>query len=236
MLTGKMRRSDRQITDRREIDEILTNGWLGHLAMALDGQPYAVPMNYLYLGDTVVFHSAMEGQKVRILSANPKACFEIAECGAWVPANKPAYQGLTFRSVIVFGSIRTVDQVDRKIDLLNRILTKYTGQVDRWQLSPADVDNVMVLELEIEQLTGKRRRAFAVGDRVRLRPPELMAADASELPGNLKPETLYTVAAVDERDWVRLASSEIDNSDRELSLQAEEACWYPWQLFERIIR
>jgi nitroimidazol reductase NimA-like FMN-containing flavoprotein (pyridoxamine 5'-phosphate oxidase superfamily) len=34
MLTDSMRRSDRQITDRREMDEILENGRLGHLITA----------------------------------------------------------------------------------------------------------------------------------------------------------------------------------------------------------
>ena len=112
-------------------------------------------------------------------------------------------------------------EIDRKIDLMRRFLDKYTGHAARWQLTYHDVVNVLVLELEVEQVTGKRRRPFVKGDRVRLRPPELMAGDSRQPQAALGLEALYTVADIDERDWVRLE---------------ESPDWYSWNLFERVIR
>lgn len=220
VLAGGMRRSDREISDRRQIEEILVRGWVGHLAMAVDGQPYVVPMTYLYRGETIVFHGSPEGQKPRLLAANPNVCFEVSEVGGWVPANKPCYQGLTYRSVIASGRMRTVDDVDRKIELMKSFLEKYSAQIDRWEITPRDVNGVLVLEMEIDRLTGKRRRPFNLKERVRLRPSELVSVNSLELAAQLELETLYTVAELDERDWIRLA---------------EVTGWFPWQLFERIV-
>lgn len=220
MLADKMRRSGREISNRQEIEEILKRGWVGHLSMAVDNQPYVVPILYLYRGDTIIFHGAPEGQKPRLLEANPNVCFEVSEFGGWVPANKPCFQGLTYRSVIAFGRTRPVDDVDRKIELMKGFLEKYSGRIVRWEITPRDVSGVLVLEMEIDHLTGKRRRAFNLRERVRLRPPELMSAGGPEPPVQLEPEALYTVVEIDKRDWVRLA---------------EVAGWFPWQLFERVV-
>jgi len=221
MLTAKMRRVDRQINDQQEIEQILQVGRLGHLAMAADDQPYVVPMTYLFTGSRIVFHGALEGQKARLLARNPSVCFEVSEFGEWIPADKPAYQGLTFRSVMVFGTVHEVHDIDRKIDIMHGFLDKYTGHAARWQITSDDVVNVMVLELEIGRLTGKRRRPFLRGDRVRLRSPELRTGDSRQPPASLESVAVYTVADIDERDWVRLE---------------ESPHWYSWNLFERVIR
>ena len=56
-----MRRNDREITDRRDIDEIIKRCRVCHLAMCDDGQPYVVPLNFGYDGRFLFFHTASEG-------------------------------------------------------------------------------------------------------------------------------------------------------------------------------
>ena len=64
-----MRRADRQITDVKEISEILQGCKVCHLAMTDQGMPYVVPLNFGYVMEgeilTLYFHSAWEGRKQR---------------------------------------------------------------------------------------------------------------------------------------------------------------------------
>jgi len=41
---GPMRRKEREITDRAEIEEILHNGKILHLALCLENRPFLVPV------------------------------------------------------------------------------------------------------------------------------------------------------------------------------------------------
>lgn len=43
-----MRRAEREITDRQQINQILRSNTVCHLAMVDDGLPYVVPMTYAY--------------------------------------------------------------------------------------------------------------------------------------------------------------------------------------------
>jgi hypothetical protein len=52
-----MRRSDREITHRERIDEIIRGCEVCHLGMADRDQPYVVPVSFGYDGQDVYFHS-----------------------------------------------------------------------------------------------------------------------------------------------------------------------------------
>ena len=43
-----MRRNDREVTDPREIDAILSRAKVCHVAFETDGAPYLLPLNYGY--------------------------------------------------------------------------------------------------------------------------------------------------------------------------------------------
>ena len=57
-----MRRRDQEITDREEIDTIIRDARVFHLAMAESGGPYVLPLNFGYDGACIYFHSATEGR------------------------------------------------------------------------------------------------------------------------------------------------------------------------------
>ena len=78
---------------RTECDEALSQAKFGRLACAQDNQPYVLPLNLAFDGDTHLYGFATLGQKVEWMRSNPLVCFEIDEVenhNHWV-------------SVIVFG-------------------------------------------------------------------------------------------------------------------------------------
>jgi hypothetical protein len=58
-----MRRTDRQITDRARIEDILRRCRFCRLGLVCEGEPYVVPLCFGYDGQAVYLHMAVEGKK-----------------------------------------------------------------------------------------------------------------------------------------------------------------------------
>ena len=60
-----MRRKDRELSGRENIEPILQQCKVCRIAMIADGKPYVIPMNYGYTwgedGLTLYFHSGLKG-------------------------------------------------------------------------------------------------------------------------------------------------------------------------------
>ena len=78
-----MTKRERQITDEHQIQTILDTAKVLHLGLAVDNEPYVVPMNYGCTwedGKLVLYlHSAVRGKKLDMIRSNPKVFFEM-EC------------------------------------------------------------------------------------------------------------------------------------------------------------
>ena len=77
-----MRRKDREITGRENIEPILQACKVCRVAMTgTDGWPYVIPMNFGYTWDedglTLYFHGGVKGKKIDSLKADPRVCFEM---------------------------------------------------------------------------------------------------------------------------------------------------------------
>ena len=58
-----MRRKDREITDRAEIEAILNEAMVCRIGLADGGEPYVVPLSFGYEDGSVYIHSAPEASK-----------------------------------------------------------------------------------------------------------------------------------------------------------------------------
>ena len=74
---NRMRRKDREIEDRAELESIIGAAMVCRLAMSEDDRPYIVPLCFGYKDGNLYFHSAEEGKKLEILRVNSSICFEI---------------------------------------------------------------------------------------------------------------------------------------------------------------
>ncbi|MFH0778167.1 MAG: pyridoxamine 5'-phosphate oxidase family protein [Candidatus Eisenbacteria bacterium] len=54
-----MRRSEREIRSRPEIDEIIRGSQVCRLGLALDGRPYVVPVSFGYDGSAIAHRSGV---------------------------------------------------------------------------------------------------------------------------------------------------------------------------------
>ena len=93
-----MTKRELQITDENQIRNILNKAKVLHLGLAVDNEPYVVPMNYGYTmedGKLVLYlHSAVRGKKLDMIRANCKVFFELDCDLAPFEGEKPCQYGL----------------------------------------------------------------------------------------------------------------------------------------------
>lgn len=153
-MNHKMRRFRQQL-DRTEIEKILTQGTNGVLALDGDnGYPYAVPISYVWRGDTIYFHSAKSGHKIDAIRRNSRASFCI------VAKDEIKAEGFTtyFQSVIAFGKIEIVDNKEQMIEALRLLSDKYSPGIDPTVEIERFINNVVILKFHIEEITGKQAK------------------------------------------------------------------------------
>lgn len=107
-MTHTMRRK-RQTLVPDVCTDILTHASAGVLALAdQSGQPYAVPLSYVYVNGTLYFHSAKAGYKLDLIRENPRASFCVIADDHIVPERFTTY----YRSVIACGTVQLVNDDD----------------------------------------------------------------------------------------------------------------------------
>jgi nitroimidazol reductase NimA-like FMN-containing flavoprotein (pyridoxamine 5'-phosphate oxidase superfamily) len=149
-----MRRGDREIKDRKVIEEILARATVCRLGLCTGGMPYVVPLSFGYQNDRLYFHSAREGRKIDGIRENPSVCFEVDIDQEVVTGDTPCQWSVRYRSVIGFGKARLLEGIEEKRKALDVILAHYGGVSDDY--GEGAVDKVAVIEVRIENLTGKQ--------------------------------------------------------------------------------
>ncbi len=154
-----LRRRDKEIGERAELDRILHAAAVLHLAMARDGEPYLVPLSFGYDGDRLYFHCAMDGLKLDFLAANPRVCFTVVEGPRLVEHERVACSfSAAYASVLGRGrAMELVDEASRRRGL-DEIMRHYTGRGE-WEYGTAVLARTRIWAVEIESLTGKRSPA-----------------------------------------------------------------------------
>jgi nitroimidazol reductase NimA-like FMN-containing flavoprotein (pyridoxamine 5'-phosphate oxidase superfamily) len=153
-----MRRADREIVDRDELDSVLASQRYIVVALCRGGEPYVVTLSYGYSrqDNALYFHCAPEGLKLEFLRANPVVCATVVEDLGY----KEGECAHAYRSVVVRGRMEVVDGREAKAHGLRVLLLHQEkdpeGTGRRLLPDEAAYDRVTVLRLAIEEITGKR--------------------------------------------------------------------------------
>lgn len=150
-----MRRKQHEITDKVIIEEILSKSEVCRIALLDDDRPYIVPLNYGYKDNAIYVHSAPLGKKIDLLKINNKVCFEIEYSTVIVKHEIPCDWGARYRSVIGYGTIDIITDFEQKKAGLDIIMAHY-GKNDKNEYKDKQVDFIVILKLNIEEITGKQ--------------------------------------------------------------------------------
>lgn len=117
-----------------------------------DGYPYGMPMNFLYDNGKIYFHSGKKGHKVDAISRENKVSFCVFDGGY----RNEGEWALNISSVIVFGKMRVIEDVDQTVDICRRLSLKFTDDLDYIEKEIAGFAKAtLCFELTPEHITGK---------------------------------------------------------------------------------
>ena len=154
-----MTKRELEIKDESRIRHILDEAKVLHLGLAVDNEPYVVPMNYGYTmenGKLVLYlHSAVRGKKIDMVRANSRVFFEM-DCD-WMPfeGEKPCQYGRGYSSVMGCGRAQIVEDAEEKIKAMSALMKTQT-QKD-FEFNEKLVSIVAVIRIDVEEYTAKHR-------------------------------------------------------------------------------
>ena len=154
-----MTKREFQITDEAKIREILDTAKVLHLGLAVDNEPYVVPMNYGYCLEegrlTLYLHSAVRGKKLDMVQANPRVFFEL-DCDRMPFEGKvPCQYGLVYSSIMGRGTASIVEDVEEKKQAMSLLMKTQTGK--DFSFEDRLVSIVSVIRIDVTEYTAKHR-------------------------------------------------------------------------------
>jgi nitroimidazol reductase NimA-like FMN-containing flavoprotein (pyridoxamine 5'-phosphate oxidase superfamily) len=149
-----MRRKEKEIVDRDQIDAIIRSAQVCRLAMIDGGEPYLVPLSFGYDGRAIYFHSAAEGRKVAALRRSARVCFEMETDVEPVRGMSACQWGMRYASVIGYGNAVFLSDADAKRRALELIMAHYADGLHAFP--EKELARTLVFRVDIEKLAAKR--------------------------------------------------------------------------------
>jgi nitroimidazol reductase NimA-like FMN-containing flavoprotein (pyridoxamine 5'-phosphate oxidase superfamily) len=97
-----------------EARDLIADGRIGRLGCVDNGEPYVVPINYVFEDGSIYSHS-LPGRKIDVLHAHPRACLQVDEIE----------NNFEWRSVIAFGSFEEIRVPSDRRSILSKLLARF---------------------------------------------------------------------------------------------------------------
>ena len=154
-----MTKRERQVTDPEQIRHILDTARVLHLGLAVNNEPYVVPLNYGYTLEedqlVLYMHGSLKGRKIDVMRKNPNVFFEM-NCEVTPFDGKVACQyGTSYSSIMGSGTVEILDDVEAKKEGLTLFMKSQTG-LD-FEFTDKMVSAVNVMKITVEEYTAKHR-------------------------------------------------------------------------------
>jgi nitroimidazol reductase NimA-like FMN-containing flavoprotein (pyridoxamine 5'-phosphate oxidase superfamily) len=134
--------------------QVLEDGWVGHLGVISEGEPYVAPISYVMVDGQVCFKTG-PGRRAEAIRSSPRVCFETSHIdhstGYW-------------ESVVVWGPAREItDDLQAQI-VISALVSKYRPVMGS-PLSPGPyvvglVEPNIFMAIPIETITGRSSGSF----------------------------------------------------------------------------
>ena len=159
-----IRHSERGSFDRETANAILDAALLCHVGYALDGAPLVTPTLFWRDGERVFWHGSAASRALRT-QTECEVCLTVSLLDGIVLARSAFNHSVNYRSVMLFGTARSVDSSGEKLAALEKFMERIAR--GRWgevrQPTDSELKATGVLWMDIREGAAKIR-ALPVGD------------------------------------------------------------------------
>lgn len=148
-----MRLKKREIASREKIDSFIGNCSVVRIGMISRGEPYIVPVNFVYSDGVVYFHSSRKGRKADTFRNSPRVCLEFDEMRGVDEKAADTY----YTSAVAWGPIAEIKDKDTAHRVLEMICSRYL-ETSR-KITDDMVAATGIYSVKIEEVTGKENNS-----------------------------------------------------------------------------
>jgi len=145
--------------DRRQIHAILDEGMVCHVGFAIDGQPFVIPMGYGRDGERLLLHGGIASRLMKHLRSGAEVCVTVTLLDGLVVARSGFSSSMNYRSVVLFGRGRPIEEPAEKaraLDLITDHLMPGRSGEYRQHLAK-ELAATEVIELPLDEASAKAR-------------------------------------------------------------------------------
>ena len=104
--------------DRETINSILDAAFVCHIGFLHEGSPVVIPTGYARAGGTIYVHGSAASRMLNTLADGAPLCLTVTLVDALVLARSAFHHSINYRSVILFGQARRVEDETEKTEAL----------------------------------------------------------------------------------------------------------------------
>ena len=133
-----------------EARNLIAGGRIGRLGCVANGEPYVVPINYVFEDGSIYSHS-LPGRKIDALRANPRSCLQLDEIE----------NNFEWRSVIAYGNFEEIRIPSERSSILSKLLGRFPQltPVESVMARDAGAPDSVVFRIIVDRITGEQEGA-----------------------------------------------------------------------------
>jgi nitroimidazol reductase NimA-like FMN-containing flavoprotein (pyridoxamine 5'-phosphate oxidase superfamily) len=182
---------ERASRERAEVHAILDEGLVCHVGFATERGPVVIPTLYARDGERLYLHGSPASRMLRSLSRGIPVCITVTHVDGLVLARSAFHHSMNYRSAVLFGTAREVDDLAEKRRALERIVEHVVPGRTPDTRGPNEFEEkyTRVLAVEIDEASAKVRRGGPKDDDADLSLPHWAGVIPLRLaPGELLPD------------------------------------------------
>lgn len=128
-----------------EARNLIADGRIGRLGCVANGEPYVVPVNYVFEDGSIYSHS-LPGRKIDVLRTHPRACLQVDEIE----------NDFEWRSVIAYGNFEEIRVPSERRSILSKLLARFPllTPVESVMAQDASAPGSVVFRIIVDRVTG----------------------------------------------------------------------------------
>ena len=164
--TNLRRKKERGSHDLRLVERILDEGFICHVGTSEAGTPVVLPTTYARVGATVYLHGAAGNRMLRALAAGTEACVTVTLLDGLVFARSAFHHSMNYRSVVLFGRGRAVEDLDEKRAAVLAIVDHMAPgrSTDARPPTDSELRSTLVVAFPVEEGSAKVRTGGPIDD------------------------------------------------------------------------
>ncbi|HEY0384958.1 MAG TPA: pyridoxamine 5'-phosphate oxidase family protein [Pyrinomonadaceae bacterium] len=152
--------------ERAALYRILDEAFICHVGFVVEGQPFVIPTGFARSGDQLYIHGSQASRMLRTLGGGCEVCLTVTLVDGLVLARSAFHHSINYRSVVVVGRARVVDDPAEKMKALHALTDHIVP--GRWEQvrepNERELKTTLVLALPLMEASAKVRTGPPVDD------------------------------------------------------------------------